>query len=328
MKDLLLLLCHYPFDVKDREILKQLIGEVTDWDKLVKLINDHGIIALATYNIKEAGLAKDIPGKAMTILENGHLKSLARNTWLTEHWKEASTILSNAGIKHILLKGMALEHTLYESKGLRQMNDNDILIHPDEALKAWNLLQNEDFSTEIIKSPLHTKILMEIGNHLPCLYKDGYALEIHERLQVAGSRLQVDPFEDSAEIMIGSTKAFILNKGQHLNYLIDHFERHKAGGNCQLRLYTDIFLLDKNSKIEIPDRFILNPIQENELHYRKIAYRDTLYSIAPKHRFRFLTGDIFPSLSWMKKRYRCTTLRALLYYPFRLGKVFWLLQKG
>ena len=370
MKELLQLLCQYPFDESQREHLSELMSKVADWQKLVHLINDHGIIALSAYNIKAAGVEKQVPGEAMSFLENGYLKSLARNTWLTEHWKEVNTILSNEGIKHILLKGMALEHTIYDARGLRQMNDNDILIHPDEALRAWHLLQNAGFSPEMIKSPLHKKIMMDIGKHLPCLYKEGYALEIHERVCGAGcavrgvgqpaemgtghgargmgqpeveERLMAgnsarrtphtayhipglpDPFKDAVEIQIGGTKAFILNKEEHIRYLIDHFETHKAGGNCQFRLYTDIMLLNKNSKIEIPDNFILNPIQENELHFRKAAYRDTFYSIAPKHRLRFITGDIFPSVKWMRKRYKCSTVRGFLYYPFRLAKLIWLI---
>ena len=136
MRELLLLLCRYPFEEKNRETLSWLLGEVKDWPALVKVINDHGIIALAAYNIKEAKLEKKIPGDAMAFLENGFMKSIVRNTWLTERWKEVNTILSDAGIKHILLKGMALEHTLYGSKGLRQMNDNDIFIKHEESLKA------------------------------------------------------------------------------------------------------------------------------------------------------------------------------------------------
>ena len=72
MKDLLLFLCHYPFDENNRETLSKLIREVQDWNELVRLINAHGIIALAAYNIKEAGLENEIPAEAMTVLENGH----------------------------------------------------------------------------------------------------------------------------------------------------------------------------------------------------------------------------------------------------------------
>ena len=192
MRELLLLLCRYPFDEKDRETLAGLISGVKDWHKLVELINAHGIIALAAYNIKEAGLVMEVPEEAMAVLENGYLQSVVRNTWLTERWKEVNTILSNAGLKHVLLKGMVLEHTLYGSKGLRQMTDNDILVKREDALKAWNLLQQEGFFHEVIKSSFHKKILVDIGQHLPTLYKEQYAIEIHTRLFDAKTNDTVD----------------------------------------------------------------------------------------------------------------------------------------
>src|SRR5450759_870961 len=151
MRELLILLCRYPFDETNRETLSKLIKEVTEWDKMVKLINAHGIIALAAYNIKESGLQKEVPEEIMAILENGYRRNLVRNAWLTERWKEVNSILCNAGIQHILLKGMALEHTLYDSKGLRQMSDNDILIIHDDSFKAWHLLQKEGFKSETFK---------------------------------------------------------------------------------------------------------------------------------------------------------------------------------
>jgi hypothetical protein len=362
MKELLLLLCHYPYNPESHNRLSILLKEVKDWHKTVDLINAHGIIALAAYNIKEAGLEKEIPSYAMTVLENGQRQSMVRNLWLTERWKEVNTILTNAGIKHILLKGMALEHTLYEAKGLRQMNDNDILVKPEDAMKAWNLLVKNGFSTELIKSSLHRKIMFEVGNHLPALYKNGYAIEIHDKLfetgagdegptslklrrakvegveeverveQVEGPtslklrRTKVENlfFEEALEIIVGDTKALILSKNIQLKHLISHFKNHALEGICQLRLYRDIILLDKNNPVNIPDDFISEPIQENKLEYRKVAYKRTLYSIDSKHRLRFLIGDIFPSVKWMKKRYGCSGMRAVLYYPQRIGKLIWL----
>jgi hypothetical protein len=71
MRQLLLLLCRYPFDEKNRETLSALISEVQDWHKMIKLINAHGIIALAAYNIKEAGLGELVPEDVMRLLEDG-----------------------------------------------------------------------------------------------------------------------------------------------------------------------------------------------------------------------------------------------------------------
>jgi len=328
MKELLLLLCRYPFEEKNRKTLSRLIGEVTDWPVMVKLINAHGIIALAAYNIKEAGLEKEIPPDAMTSLENGNMQSMVRNAWLTERWKEVNAILCNAGIKHILLKGMALEHTLYGSRGLRQMTDNDILIKPEETKKAWNLLQQEGFKLDPLKSPLFKKIIFELGQHLPALYKNGYALEIHDNLfdrRSTGNISSSDPFSDTLEITIGNTKAFILSEEIHLKYLISHFEQHAIAGDCQLRLYNDIRLLDKCWSVKIPDHFIENPIQSIKKEYRKAAYKARIRSIHPGHRLLFLLGDTFPSISWMRKRYKCKGPKAMIYYPQRIGKLFWLI---
>jgi hypothetical protein len=327
MRELLLLLCRYPFDQENKDQLRELLNQVEDWNKTVELINSHGIIALAAYNVKEAGLEKEIPEDAMAILENGQRQSMVRNLWLTERWKEVNTILSDAGIKQILLKGMALEHTLYGSRGLRQMNDNDILVKHEDALKAWNLLQQYGFEPELMKSPLHRKFMLDIGKHLPCLYKDGYAIEIHHKL-FNNKPLTLldpgDPVDTSVEIMIGDTEAWILSKEIQLMHLIEHFERHAGEGSVQFRQFADIILLDNTSKITIPESFISNPQQEFERKYLKAAYKTTINSVPARIRLQYIIGDIFPTIEWMKKRYKCSGLKAVFYYPQRIGKLLWL----
>lgn len=325
MKDLLLLLSRYPFEESNRKTLSDLLGGVQDWHKLVELINAHGIIALAAYNIKEAGLETMIPGDALAKLANGYLQSVVRNTWLTEHWKEVNTILGNAGIKHVLLKGMALEHTIYCSKGLRQMNDNDILLKREDSLKAWHLLQQNGFSHRQIKSVLHKKILIDIGKHMPELYKDGYAVEIHHKIFDSESEND-NAIDTSVEILIGDTKAWILSKDMQMKHLISHFERHAMEGSVQIRQYADIVLLDKTSNVVMPDTFITDPHQKSNKAYRKAAYKKSFASVPAKYRLRYLAGDIFPSVRWMKERYKCSSLKALLYYPLRIGKVIWLIS--
>ena len=264
----------------------------------------------------------------MAILKNGYIQSVVRNTWLTEQWKEVNKILGNAGIKHVLLKGMALEHTVYDAKGLRQMNDNDILVKRDDALKAWFLLQQEGFSYELIKSPLHKNIIVDIDKHLPCLYKNGYPIEIHHKLfnnKILDKKYNYDIFDDSVEILIDGTKAWILSKEVQQTYLLNHYERHKLEGNCQLRLYADIILLNNISTITIPNQFISDPNQEYKLQYRKSAYRFNIRSVPVKKRFLYIVGDIFPSIKWMKERYKCNGVKAFLHYPVRICKLLWLI---
>lgn len=304
MKELLLLLSGYPH--RDSKLCELIKG--VDWHKAIELINAHGITALAYYNIMESGCL--IPENKLKILEHGHMQSVVRNTWLTHQWKQVNTILNHEGIRHILLKGMALEHTLYGSRGLRQMNDNDILIERKNALKAWYLLQENGFKPSLLKSPLHKKILLDIGKHLPCLYKDGYAVEIHH---------SVDPFNGAREISVSGTRAFILSEENQLNYLINHFYGHIISGHAQIRQYADIMLLDKNTSVIMPEEFIMNPDQSGN---RKAVYKNHFRSIPTGSRLRYLIGDIFPSATWMRNRYKSNWL---LYYPVRVGKIVWIL---
>jgi len=170
--------------------------------------------------------------------------------------------------------------------------------------------------------------MVDIGKHLPCLYKNGYAVEIHHKLYeplIEDKNCFDDPVDDAEEIFIGSTKAYILPKEIQLMHLIDHYKKHTLGGEQQLRLYADIVLLDISGKIEISDNFLLNPHQSNKLKYRKAAYKENINSIPPGHRFRFILGDIFPSVRWMKKRYNCNGIEAFIHYSVRMGKLGWLI---
>lgn len=324
---LLVSLCRLQFSEEQKDLTGEYMKNVNDWSYFTRLANEHGVIALAAYNIKACGLENDIPREKMAILENGYMQSLMRNTWLTVRWKEVNTILTNAGIRHILLKGMALEHTIYGAKGLRQMNDNDIFLKYDDAIKAWYLLQKKGFAPEPLKSPLFTKIMFDHGHHLPVLIKDGYALEIHYKLSYQSyieREYSEELFSDAVEILVGNTKGWSLPKKRHIDYLIQHFEKHVLGGSCQLRLYTDIILLDETSTVTIPAGFISNPGQENSYRYRKAGYKSNIKSIPAKHRLRFMVGDMFPSMGWMKTRYNCQGWKALLYYPLRVGKIWWM----
>jgi hypothetical protein len=326
--NLLISLCRLQFNENQKAQVREYIRQVTDWDYFGRMANEHGIIALAAYNIKQTGQKKKIPGESMAILENGYIQNLVRNTWLTERWKEVNAILEKNGIKHILLKGIALEHTVYGAKGLRQMNDNDILVKREDAIKSWHLLQREGFSHKLIKSALHEKILADIDKHLPTLSRNGYSIEIHNKLfdrSVADCDHFYDPFKDAVEIFIDDTKAFIPGKKIHLKYLVNHFEKHVLAGSCQLRMYTDIILLDETNTIRVPDHFISNPNQENIPHHRRAAYKTNIRALSSKNRLRYITGDIFPSVKWMKKRYSCSALKALLYYPRRVFKLLWLI---
>ncbi|MCE5348315.1 MAG: nucleotidyltransferase family protein [Bacteroidales bacterium] len=327
MRELLLLLCRYPFDEANRATLSKLLSEVQDWHKLVELVNAHGIIALAAYNIREARLEKIIPKDAMAVLDNGRMQCMIRNTWLVQRWKEVNKILTDAEIKHVLLKGMALEHKVYGAKGLRQMSDNDILVKKNNVMKAWFLLQEHGFVPDMTKSPLYFKIITEIGNHIPALRKENYSVEIHHRLFYEPERNESldEAIDNAVMIEIEGEHAFVLKDDIHLDFLKKHLQHHLISGNAELKLFNDIELISPGSAPPFPAGFLLNPNSSENPIQKKRSYRTHFYSLPWNIRFRFLIGDIFPSLKWMKKRYKCNGIKVFLYYPERIGKLIWLI---
>ena len=190
---LLLRLCRLSFSPDQKKEIASLIRQVQNWSVFIKLVTHHGISALVFNNLKELELLKELPEDVTRYMQGAYLKSLSRNTILYEKYLELKEILEEAGIEAVLLKGMALELTVYGNMGLRQMNDIDLYIDRKDCLRAWELLIEKGYKPQAQKSRLHKKLIMDIGKHLPELYKDGISFELHHRLFSHNSQLTTQP---------------------------------------------------------------------------------------------------------------------------------------
>jgi hypothetical protein len=75
--------------------------------------------------------------------------------------------------------------------------------------------------------------------------------------------------------------------------------------------------------------FFLKSPKDNQPLYQPAFYRSMIREIPGFHRkLLFISGDLFPTLSFMKKRYRCSKgWQAVLYYPLRWAKLWYLIKK-
>ena len=75
--------------------------------------------------------------------------------------------------------------------------------------------------------------------------------------------------------------------------------------------------------------FFLKSPKKNVTSGNALVYKKIIHEIPGLHRkILYVLGDLFPTLTFMKKRYKCNSkLKALLYYPHRLGKILWLVRK-
>jgi hypothetical protein len=378
---LLLGLCRLEFSDEHIEKLRALIGLISDWNYFSSLANSHGVSALVYHNLEKHCLLPGIPDEVAGFLRGALMRSLGRNAFNTEVMGEVLRLLNKENIKTVLLKGLALEFSVYGNAGIRQMTDVDVLISREQCVHARNILISNGYVSLPVKSVFHEFIIADFGKHLPSLIKNGTSVEIHHEL--FGGRRNVLTrmlYKDSYTIEIKGEKAYIPQPQIFFLYLVKHLYLHEMKNESQLRLYTDLVVLIENHRDEIinydlltlasqagmseilawrleplrdlwgipfpawiddfidrwynPDSinkfvFFLKSPKDNPPIDKSGFYRSIIGDIPGIHRkFLFLLGDIFPSVSFMKKRYGCSsTWKVLFYYPHRIGKIWWVFKR-
>lgn len=402
---LLLLLGRTEFSDDGKRQITAEFDIFSSWKLFASLAVRHGIAALVWQNITDLGLAGKVPETERTLLEGLRFKSIARVAWISETAAAVCALLEKEGIRVVLLKGLALENTVYGSRGLRQMSDADLLVTPSDALRASDILTADGFRSMPLKSPLYKHIILDLGNHLPEVHRGGISVDLHYRLFGPEAEESVARAVTEAEtIVAGNFRFRVLPPVISFLALVSHIYKHEVKGEFQLRLWVDIYLLlqkygssiltealppaAKEAGISSEARIVLSVMEqvwgieipaamkirkgnsapqsnEDNTHTGKekavaeaVAMRDgseearagrfmhdlmhpgsvvplsqremfkrNLKSLkSPGKKLIFILGDIFPSVGFMKNRYGCrSTLKALLFYPHRLGKLAWVL---
>lgn len=378
---LLMGLCRLSFSKEQAVKIVDLGKIVNDWGYFTNLAGKHGISALVFHNLEHLGLLPLLPVDAVTQLRNSLMLSVSRNAFHLTAIEELLGLLSNAGIKVVLLKGLALEMTVYGNAGLRQMTDVDLLIDRHSFIQARNILMRNGYDSLPVKSGLHKPIMAWTGKHLPSLLKNGLSVDIHLEL-FPGKRNILTKLlaETSSEIKVERETAYIPSPQLFFLFLVKHLYHHEMNDESQLRLYADLVVLLEKYRDEIinydllanaaqagiskilawkleplrdlwgirfpdwiddfidkwyhPDSinrfvFFLKSPKDNPKTGKGRFYRNTIMDIPGLHRkMLFILGDLFPTLTFMKERYNCTSnLKALLYYPYRFGKIFLLFMR-
>jgi len=243
-EDLILRLCRLELSSEQVQDIKSVISSVTGWKYFTGRANAHGTGALVYHNLVKHDLLRYLPAQASDYLKNIMMLNLARNTSHISHMKEVLAILNSSGIKTILLKGLALELTIYGNRGIRQMTDVDILITGNDCIRARKQLMAKGFKSLPLKSPVHNLIIRYTGKHLPSLLKDDFSVEIHHSLFGGkGEELTDMLYNGSSEINLLGEKAYIPDSQLFFLYLVKHLAYHEMNNESQLRLYTDLVVI-------------------------------------------------------------------------------------
>ena len=131
----------------DFKFLQSLIREeALQWEQLLFQANRNLCTPLWYVCLKNDNLLKFIPDELQLYLQALYETNLERNTLLAEALFELHEKFNENNIPFILLKGgAALWDNLYEDPGARLLQDLDILVKPENAEHAWQILEKSGY---------------------------------------------------------------------------------------------------------------------------------------------------------------------------------------
>lgn len=135
--------CRWPPSAAVDEAVRVASARVADWDAFLQLVRRYRVAGLVHRALVSAsvdlptGMLSDVTSSAQRIARR-HMKHAAETVRLQR-------LLDESGIPNLTLKGPALAQLAYGSPSLKHGRDIDILIGPDRAAAAFQVLEREGY---------------------------------------------------------------------------------------------------------------------------------------------------------------------------------------
>lgn len=149
----------------------------------------------------------------------------ARNLGIQHTLTTVLASLEAAGVATVLLKGAHLCRGVYRHAGLREMNDLDLLIRPDDVIRASGVLHALGYA---FMTPFTPTAEFIGGHHVPRMLKPGAApVELHVAITPPTAQLRLDiedlwrravPVETGSRHFVLSPEDLVLHICVHAAY--------------------------------------------------------------------------------------------------------------
>lgn len=230
------------------------------WQAIERMAEQHRLLPLLHERLRDHATMEAEPTGWRARLAAAYRQSaldalLARAVLL-----RVSAILDAAGIAHAALKGADLAWHAYDHPALRPMRDLDVLVAPEQALAAWQVLLSDGFvRDESSTTPLdyaHAE-----RKHLPGLVDpaSGILIELHTRLFELQSTSNPNcRLLDSGHLLagikrraMGTAKVAFLPSTETLLHMIAHATREHHFDNGP-QVIEDIRMLLRRGDVDWP----------------------------------------------------------------------------
>ncbi|MCJ7435553.1 MAG: nucleotidyltransferase family protein, partial [Anaerolineales bacterium] len=267
------------------EQLSRQIAGFTAWDKLPTQAELHGMAPLLWHHLKQAGIS--IPTETERILGGLYLRHRIINQAHTRVLLEINSLFEQAGIRPLLLKGLALAYEYYPDPALRPVSDIDLLFKQADVLPALNLLAGAGFRMDSLHASRTPKLIpKELTANSPPRDGINVRVELHHynprgRHEKGNSPdPEFNGFHEPPQIIkIENDIIYTSTYLETLHYLFRHLTKHLFIGNpnkpVQLKWIADIISLVERHAKEMDWTHL-------QQHHPDIINRlETLYSLTP-----------------------------------------------
>lgn len=228
----------------------------SEWTALMPAIREHRLAPLLFARLQRLDMPAALPTTLLQTITHASEQSTRRSLRLKAELIRLHRLLDNTGIPYAALKGAYVAFVAYPQSALRPMRDLDILVHPSDALRVFNLLQQQAGyarETQYSGSPVAA---MQVSKHLPALrnVNSGISIEIHHRL-ISPDSAKIDLAEDPAlwdriiRHPLGADHVAFLSPTECLLHLLEHAVYDHYLNNGPLIL-SDIHHLIQKSAID------------------------------------------------------------------------------
>ena len=107
-----------------------------EWQKFLWLTAEQNFAPAAHRYIQDHGLSDRVPELVLNVLSEGYILAQARYLKKLAELQELQGALHGAGIKYVVIKGLAIASQLYSDPGIRLSQDIDLLFEWEDVEKV------------------------------------------------------------------------------------------------------------------------------------------------------------------------------------------------
>ncbi|MGC2186476.1 MAG: nucleotidyltransferase family protein [Terriglobales bacterium] len=178
--ELCLLLARGQLRPEERSRALEYLASPVQWPVIMQRARSHQVYPLVYRNLSDLGLS-GVPEAVQSGLRSLSLANALRNQLLAEELARVLSLLGDAGIPVIPLKGVPLALALFGDPASRVCGDIDILVSPGDVKRALDLILASGYDAEV-NHPYFSKLALRHGRHFNAVRKSrgiSFLLEVH-----------------------------------------------------------------------------------------------------------------------------------------------------